>query len=357
MSSPHHHQHHESYKTTDDDESPSLKYQQPPQTDRRRIVTIVVLTVIGISTVSVLWSSFKPVSSNLHAASLDPNKAQDFTKLICSPVSPEPAKVAVCMAGAARTLKYPVVYKTIKNNVIDALGADVKLFGYLKMQDPATDKDAWVAWPDPTKTSEDELKEAMSVLKPETIKYTYESNPIEENPNCAFAATTWFYNKTARIQRALGQFNALSECFKLVEEYENKNAMKFDMVLRIRPDAAYLYPIPPWCAYSPDKIYAPAIYFDHFNLMHRRHASAVFGMIKYYKEQCNETVTAYNPELFLRSRIVAVTKNKVQQYPFGLHIVREAGPEIKYTLCHQLGGYIGDMDRCKLLLETQQNRS
>ncbi|KAJ3106008.1 hypothetical protein HDU97_007192 [Phlyctochytrium planicorne] len=145
------------------------------------ILCIGGLILIGLSTVAIYLVS-SGISESAPAVDLpvfDPAKVKDFTQLVCSPASPEPPKIAVCMAGAARTLKYPIVYKSIKNNVIDALGGEVKLFAYLKMHDnEVTDKDNWRDWPDPTNTREDQLSDALIALKPEVLKFTYDNVPV-----------------------------------------------------------------------------------------------------------------------------------------------------------------------------------
>ena len=53
--------------------------------------------------------------------------------LVCAGVKPK--RTAVCVGGAARTFGHPVVYRTLKTNVIDALGGIVVPFAYLKLGD------------------------------------------------------------------------------------------------------------------------------------------------------------------------------------------------------------------------------
>ncbi|KAJ3109194.1 hypothetical protein HDU97_008593 [Phlyctochytrium planicorne] len=191
------------------------------------------------------------------------------------------------MAGAARNLKYPLVYKSIQANVIKALGGGIKLFAYLKMQETASsDRSSWSFWPGQMNTREDELKEALDHLKPEVLKFSYNDTKIPQNPSCPFTSD-WFRDNPARVQRALGQFNTLSECFKLVKDYEKREGFEFDMVVKVRPDAAWLYAVPPWCSYSASRIYGPK-YLDHFNVMSREHAHAVFETLKFYQEESRD---------------------------------------------------------------------
>jgi hypothetical protein len=41
----------------------------------------------------------------------------------------------------------------------------------------------------------------------------------------------------------MGQIDALRDCFRLVEEYETGEGMRFDWVTRIRPDTAIVRPV------------------------------------------------------------------------------------------------------------------
>ncbi|KAJ3106004.1 hypothetical protein HDU97_007188 [Phlyctochytrium planicorne] len=349
--------HHASYKPLDE-ESSANRYQQI-QTGRR-IIFIGALIIFGISTAVFYAVSSRPKAQvnpiphfYEHKKGVD---VQDLVRLLCAPVSPRPPKIAVCMAGNAKTLKYPIVYQTFQTNVVEALGADVKVFAYLKMQESSGDKEKKTFWSKAANTREDDLKHALSILRPETVKFSYESPPIAENSRCPFGHGTWFSNNTERIQKTLDDFNTLNECYKLIEDYEQSKGIKFEMIVRARPDTAWLYPIPPWCGYSPSKVYAPATYTDHFNVMSRNQAPAVFGSLKYYREECTKEITTYNPELFLAERILTVTTSKPTFFPFGVNVIREVGEDNTQSMCYQLGGYIGDVGRCKLLLETQQNR-
>ena len=70
----------------------------------------------------------------LHLARALPDHTQfSVPDLVCAGVKPK--RTAVCVGGAARTFGHPVVYRTLKTNVIDALGGIVVPFAYLKLGD------------------------------------------------------------------------------------------------------------------------------------------------------------------------------------------------------------------------------
>ena len=63
----------------------------------------------------------------LHLAQALPDHAQfSVPNLVCAGVKPK--RTAVCVGGAARTFGHPVVYRTLKANVIDALGGIMRGF-------------------------------------------------------------------------------------------------------------------------------------------------------------------------------------------------------------------------------------
>ncbi|KAJ3337487.1 hypothetical protein HDU83_008717 [Entophlyctis luteolus] len=154
---------------------------------------------------------------------------------------------------------------------------------------------------------------------------------IQPNPNCVFP-DMWLGDPD-NIQKFLHQYESVEGCYKIVLEYEKKNNMTFDVLLRIRTDLTWLSSVPPWCAYDPTKIYGKNGFKDFFNIVSRQNSPAVFGMLSWYKNECNttfspETRKRYNPEALLSRRAREVSGQNLFEYDFGTFLVRrqDTGP-------------------------------
>ncbi|KAJ3191270.1 hypothetical protein HK101_007919 [Irineochytrium annulatum] len=91
------------------------------------------------------------------------NGEQSVSDMLCSPMRPNPHKIAVCIAGNSRTLRYPLVYKTMKHNVMDAIGGDVTVFAALKLADAPVDH-SHDLWPQPMANSYELIEPALDYL-------------------------------------------------------------------------------------------------------------------------------------------------------------------------------------------------
>ncbi|KAJ3159871.1 hypothetical protein HK101_001005 [Irineochytrium annulatum] len=228
-----------------------------------------------------------PASNKLK--DLESNSQFDATKmqgrpwrvsdLLCSPMRPNPHKIAICIAGNTRTFRYPLVYKSIKHHVVDAIGGDATVFAALKLGDAPLDFSHHL-WPQPMTNSMEAIEPALkyiNVAKTKILPTTNETFPISKR--CSFRPGTWL-SREGPLKRMIGQYTTLKECFNLILDHERENSMKFDM---------------PWCVYNRNVVYAP-VTTDHFNLMDRRLAGIIFDLIGWYNDECNEERTEHDPE-------------------------------------------------------------
>ena len=98
--------------------------------------------------------------------------------------------------------------------------------------------------------------------------------------------------------------------------------MRFDVLLRIRPDTAFMTTVPSFCAFSPEYIYGTLRNVDHFLVVPRNLSDAVFANVHWYREKCNRTITEQNPEELLESRVREVTSDNLWPYPFEQVVIR-----------------------------------
>ncbi|KAJ3347275.1 hypothetical protein HDU83_002193 [Entophlyctis luteolus] len=316
------------------------------------ISAILVLFVVVVVS-SLTWDlGGPPVSTNDNFESTHAEMAH----LLCSASRAPHPKVAACIAGNARTLKYPLVYKTIKSFALDSLGGDVSLFGFLKLEDPSQEGHEF--WPVPETNTRADIAPALQHLGFQKVVIRDTSNETyPKNPNCPFDEMSWLH-KPEPHNRFIGQYNSLRECFKLVEDYESENDMKFDIVLRIRPDAAWFSSLPPWCIYDLSKVFAPAgRHPDHFLLVPRKLADSVFKITDWYYNECNELRKEYNPEEILSTLVEKKSGHAIQRIEMNLNLVRGVGTEVKYNVCDFQAERFGIKELCDQMFNTQQDRS
>ena len=67
-----------------------------------------------------------PAASSRANASV-PEMLASVPEMLCAGSAPAP-RVAACLAGTARTFERPLVHRSVAENVLRALGAEVKLF-------------------------------------------------------------------------------------------------------------------------------------------------------------------------------------------------------------------------------------
>lgn len=177
-------------------------------------------------------------------------------------LSPTP-KVAVCIAGVARTIPHPVVHASW-GNFLGNLGPahNRMLFMYLKLADAkiAADKqhthDTSISH-----SSSAELEPALQALRDagETIaavKIDRIDQHHPSNPSCPLLATDGKTPYTTTPQHLLASLDSLEQCFALIETYEVQHGMRFDVVAYQRPDLTWVRPLPliigQWHARSDD---------------------------------------------------------------------------------------------------------
>jgi hypothetical protein len=80
----------------------------------------------------------------------------------------------------------------------------------------------------------------------------------------------------------VAQIDTLHSCFRLVEGYEFEHSMRFDVVTRIRPDSAFIHPMPALCSLDYTHFsYLPASYYlDHLGIFGRNQSDSLFKAVE-----------------------------------------------------------------------------
>lgn len=155
--------------------------------------------------------------------------------------TPRRERVAVCIAGNARTFRYPFMHTTILSNIIKPLRReyDTDVFFILRMDDAGARNRSLRSFPDAEATLN-----AVHQFAP--TKFTWITSTNEFNHSRFIARTDSAYEAMSRPQTcgpsresAVRLPHALfraKQCLEQIEEHEVATGSRFDWVYRLRPD-------------------------------------------------------------------------------------------------------------------------
>eukprot|EP00122_Pirum_gemmata_P002362 Pgem_evm1s2128 len=209
-------------------------------------------------------------------------------------------KIAILMAGNARSLNFPIVYDSIKRNVIDALGGDSKLFMYLKVEDVNV-KDGVRSL---THKKEDYF-DVIEYLEPIRVEYGENTRiPMFRSSFCPFKDESKF-NDDEYFQHTMGgELKSAARIWKMMESYERQNHMEFDIIVKIRPDSAHLSSFLPYCMFDVEKnVYSSKTYPGNLFVTSREGAKTWFKIYQYYHNDCSNYVEEADIESWFKTRV------------------------------------------------------
>lgn len=201
--------------------------------------------------------------------------------------SPTP-KAAFCFTGHPRTFIHPEARASIKR-AIRGFGADAYTFFVL------TDDDGGSSWAHPPiHATPSEVTAAMAELRPKAASY---GAPPAESSSYAASRRASCGLPPEGLTRAIGSrpfmrtfyetHSKLRACYQAVAAFEEAHALRFDWVVRMRPDIWFFGKLPAYCSMAPSKIsfpvgvvgcgYSPCIN-DHMAFMPRSLAHHYFDI-------------------------------------------------------------------------------
>ena len=171
-----------------------------------------------------------------------------------------------CIAGLARTLVEPVVYRSIEENYLRAIGGRSVLLMYLKTWstsrktrgdafESSVARDTLPWW---NHEAELALLRALQYLRPQGVHlvHSQQEENVHANPNCTKPTGTLsvahsIYTTPAGLARHMGQLAASTGCLNMLREHEaSYPKLRFSYFVRSRPDLAYPVPVPPYCHFD-----------------------------------------------------------------------------------------------------------
>ncbi|CAE8625723.1 unnamed protein product [Polarella glacialis] len=184
---------------------------------------------------------------------------------------------AVCVAGRARSLIEPEVYRSIAQNAVglSGLGAETSLFFVLDLD----------------KRPMSELMDAFAALPPTAIAIFDKDGARSDwgMPGLPGSCEAWRRCGVACYH----QFHKLQTCLRLIEAAEASRGKRFDWFVRIRPDTKWEAPIGDLAEFDQGAVHMSLTNFgendDNFALVPRAFANAYFAI----SESCPEPHEAY----------------------------------------------------------------
>lgn len=172
------------------------------------------------------------------------------------------AKIAYIFAGSARSFVCPKVHWSIKAHLIDALGGDPHVFVRMSMEDNVNVKTGLGV----LKTldyGESDVNSLLKVLNPKKVEFFSFSTQIEDMQRLHPEPIHTAFRENDL--RRYSMFFHRCQAYKLALEYEKEHDMRFDWVVLVRVDAAWLEPILPIDAYMNDRVWVTETGYDVFN--------------------------------------------------------------------------------------------
>ena len=192
--------------------------------------------------------------------------------------------LAHCITGLARSFATPVVYRSIRANLLLAIPGRAATFVHLKLYlQPGFSRDRSYG-----ATSDSELLQALQHIRPQSTRLIRDEK-FKVNPRCTFK--TGILGSPLGIQRQIGQFQALHTCLDMLDEHEHAHRLRFHFVVRSRPDMGLFAPLLAPFLGSPAAartVFSNTGHNDRLFIAPREAAVAVFDLAAHYKNCTGE---------------------------------------------------------------------
>ena len=230
------------------------------------------------------------------------------------------SRVAVCMAGAARTFAMPAVYKSIWENLIGGLKADVDVFAVIDLGDALPKRQSGWTYPQ-ARATEQRVANALSLLQPRMVaRWRDGCEKVQLNERCSF--TDAFLQDSSNVLRSMAQPAAWDVCMSLIEARELDVGTKYDWVVRTRPDLLWSRAHPPACALEPSVSALGEASEDNHFVLPRRWAPSVMRGIHQDYAVCRGKRPFVNLEGWLVHQMHGQTGKPPKELDFGFVIQR-----------------------------------
>jgi len=154
--------------------------------------------------------------------------------------------LALLIGGLARSLPHELVYRTIKSNLVDAIGMKTVVFAHIRLHDDSVNPIQ------PQRLNVDRALDFLGNLKSNRVILDLATTP--NNTYCHRETDRRAHvleNQPRRIDVVLqGQLWSRKALLDLMLAHENSAQMRFNSVLFMRPDLTFMVPWLPFCLFD-----------------------------------------------------------------------------------------------------------
>eukprot|EP01116_Phalansterium_solitarium_P025275 TRINITY_DN957_c0_g1_i2.p1 TRINITY_DN957_c0_g1~~TRINITY_DN957_c0_g1_i2.p1 ORF type:complete len:449 (+),score=125.88 TRINITY_DN957_c0_g1_i2:199-1545(+) len=213
----------------------------------------------------------------------------------CPECCPLGKRMALCVLGGFRTMVSHNVHRNVDKFIVQPTGADVFMDVSL-VHTYVTDHTSYRGGSHkPSNTSNSELDQAVALLKPKAVQVRdVPTNLYPEFAEQCVLPPEFLKCPVCYYTANSGQYQRWEECLRLVKENEAKEKIRYDWVMRTRPDIRFNEELPAMfkklfdtnerCYVGP--AYERSLYDDKVAVMHRHYADAHFNADSW--RQCPE---------------------------------------------------------------------
>jgi len=182
-------------------------------------------------------------------------------------------RVATCITGLVRTFSSPIVYRTLKTNLVDAFGGEQVVVLYLRRGRGFSHQGLATEGLEPSQAS---IDQAIAHLAPAKVEWgkqdEFASTTVCGNGDGYSRGASERRRQTNYINSLVAQAASAHRLHAMLLQLERERGIVFDLVLKLRSDLAFPVPIHPYCFWRDDAVYAK---HDWLWLMPRSFAAAV----------------------------------------------------------------------------------
>mmetsp|Transcript_6054 Transcript_6054/g.9184 ORF Transcript_6054/g.9184 Transcript_6054/m.9184 type:complete len:392 (-) Transcript_6054:231-1406(-) len=220
-------------------------------------------------------------------------------------LSPQEPLVAVCLVGNVRTLPTLGVLKRLEKNLLKMLSSRTLVFTRLKLDDAPFKEQPKHGGFSQVPAGPSAIVPALKTLRPVWAKITQASgeNQTESiNPNCQFTKEGALKKKDPDLyvgrynKRLIRMMHAMFECYDAVVEFEKTMGRRFEAIVKVRPDVAWIYPAIPASDWVHNRPTIVSHLSDQFIFSPRKFSDGFRDFWEQYQKCSGEWEGRYIPE-------------------------------------------------------------